>query len=221
MAMTGDVRDMLARLKLVLPARWFADTTPVLDAVLSAFAAGWSGMYDLLQSVRLQSRLATASGIFLDMAAADYLGSDLPRRAGEADSSYSARIRANLLEPRATRAGVAQALLNLTGRAPIIFEPLNATDTGGYNSFTLGYGLAGGYGCASLPYQFFVTAFRPNATPVSHAGGYNAGPGGFGMAPMFYAQAAGLGGAATDAEIRGAIAAVLPTTAIAWTKISN
>jgi hypothetical protein len=218
--MTGDTNDMLARLKLVLPVRWFGDVTPVLDAVLSGLASAWSNLYGLLANVRLQARIATASGVFLDIAAGDYCGSGLVRRVGEPDAAYSARIRVNLLAPRATRAGVIAALVNLTGRTPVVFEPLNATDTGGYN-VNLGYNVTGGYGSENLPFQFFVTAYRPNATPVSNAGGYNAGPGGYNTAPMFYADLTQFAGAVSDAEIYAAVAGVLPTSTVAWTRISN
>lgn len=219
--MTGDTQDMLARIKSVLPARWFGDTTPILDAVLTGLAAAWSRLYTLLANVKTETRIATASGIFLDIASTDYFGSSLPRRAGEADAAFSARIRANLVLPRATRAGLSYTLENLTGRTPVIFEPLNATDTGGYNSNSLGYGTAGGYGTKNLPFQFFVTAYRPNATPVSNAGGYGTGPGGYNTAPMFYADTAQTTGAIEDADIYAAAAAVLPVATIAWTKISN
>jgi hypothetical protein len=218
--MIGDIDDMAGRLRMVLPARWFGDTTPVLDAVLTGLAQAWSGLYGLLAAVQSQSRIATASGVFLDIAAADYLGGVLPRRAGEADAAYSARIRGNLLTKRATRAGVVQALTNLTGRSPRVFEPLNATDTGGYN-VNLGYNTAGGYGSAHLPYQFFLTAYRPNDQPISNAGGYGIGPGGYGAAPLVFGASAEFAGTVSDAEIYAAVAAVLPTNCIAWTQISN
>lgn len=218
--MTGDTQDMLGRLKLALPARWFADTAPILDALLTGLASAWSGLYTLLTYVQAQTRIATANGIFLDIAAVDYLGDTLPRRAGEADAAYSARIRANLLTPRATRASVEQALMALTGRAPAVFEPLNATDTGGYN-VNLGYNTSGGYGSMTLPYQFLLTAYRPNNTPVSNAGAYNDGPGGYNAGSMFYADAAQFAGTVSDSEIYAAVAAVLPTATIAWTQISN
>jgi hypothetical protein len=218
--MTGDTNDMLARLKLVLPARWFGDVTPVLDAVLTGLASAWSNLYALLVNVRRQARIATAAGVFLDIAARDYFGTGFVRRAGEGDAAYSTRIRVNLLAPRATRGGVIAALVNLTGRAPVVFEPLNATDTGGYN-VNLGYNVSGGYGSENLPFQFFVTAYRPNATPVSNAGGYNVGPGGYNSAPMFYADITQFAGVVSDAEIYAAAAGVLPTNSIAWTRISN
>jgi len=218
--MIGDTNDMLARLKLVLPARWFGDTTPILDALLTGLASAWSGLYALVSYVQAQSRIATASGIFLDIASQDYLGGSLPRRVGEADTAYGARLRSNLLQPRATRASLVQAVTNLTGRAPAVFEPMNATDTGGYN-VNLGYNTAGGYGSMNLPYQFFVHAYRPNNTPISNAGGYNDGPGGYNHAPMFYADTTEFAGTVSDAEIYATVAAVLPTSSIAWTQISN
>jgi len=219
--MTGDTNDMLGRLKLVLPARWFADTTPILDAVLTGLATAWSALYSLLLAVGAQARIATAGGIFLDIASADYFGAALPRRVGEVDAAFSARIRANLLAPRATRAGLEQALAGLTGRAPVIFEPRNPSDTGGYNEYMLGYNIAGGYGSMNLPFACFVTAYRPNATPVSNAGGYNFGPGGYDTAPMFYANTSDDPGMIDDADIYAAAAAVMPTAAIAWMNISN
>lgn len=218
--MIGDTSDMVARLKMVLPARWFSDVTPVLDALLTGLASAWSGVYSLIDYVRSQSRIASASGVFLDIAATDYLGGGLPRRAGEADAAYSMRIRNNLIYPRATRAGLVAALTNLTGRVPAIFEPLNVADTGGYN-ISLGYNTCGGYGSLDLPYQFFLTSYRPSNLPISNAGGYNTGPGGYSDAPMFYAAAAEFSGTVSDAEIYSTIAAVLPTSSIAWTQISN
>jgi hypothetical protein len=219
--MTGDMNDMLSRLKLVLPARWFADVTPVLDAVLTGLAAAWSSLYSLLTTVAAQARIVTASGVFLDIASVDYFGTALPRRAGEADAAFSARIRANLLIPRATRAGLVAALTNLTGRAPAVFEPLNAADTGGYNTGTLGYHAVGGYGSMNVPFAVFVTGYRPDATPVSNAGGYSTGPGGYNQAPMFYSNVSDFPGAISDADIYAAAAAVLPAATIAWMNISN
>jgi hypothetical protein len=219
--MVGDTADMTSRLRQVLPAKWFGDDAPNLQAILTGLASAWSGLYGLLQTVKAQARIATANGVFLDMAAADYFGSGLPRRAGERDSAYSLRIRANLIAPKATRQGLVAAVTALTGRSPIIFEPQNAYDTGGYSSGTLGYNALGGYGSLGLPYQFFVTAFRPNETPISNAGGYGVGPGGYGTGLMFYADVASLMGTVSDSEIYAAISNAIPTTSIAWTTLSN
>jgi len=219
--MTGDQNDMVNRLKSVLPPQWFGDVTPIFDALLNGLANAWSGLFALLQATGMQARVATATGVFLDIASTDYFGRAMPRREGESDADFSLRLRTNLLAGRATRSAVASALLNLTGRVPVIFEPFNITDTGAYNSGTLGYGVAGGYGSNELPFQFFMTAFRPDATLISHAGGYGVGPGGYGAAPMFYADLANIPGAITDADIYAAAAAVLPTAYTGWMNISN
>lgn len=218
---TGSVPDIVARMKSVLPSRWFADSAPVLDGVLTGLSATWAMLYTLLQSIRAQGRIATASGIFLDIAAQDYFGGALVRRAGEADPAFSARIRANLLAPKATRGALEAAISNLTGRTPQIFEPANPSDTGGYGTNTLGYGVCGGYGSLNLPYQVFVMAFRPDATQISHTGGYNTGPGGYNTAPLCYIDNSENTGAVDDAEIYSVIAATLPANAIAWTRLSN
>ena len=218
--MIGDIVDMAGRIKQMLPARWFSDDAPILDALLGGLGQAWAGAYTLLQQVRAQARIMTATGIFLDIASQDYCGTGLPRRVGEADTAYSARLRLNMLAPRATRTGLIEAVTNLTGRSPMVFEPLNASDTGGYN-VNAGYGVAGGYGSLTMPFQFLLTVYRPTDLPANHAGGYGVGPGGYGDAPMFYASAAELSGNVSDAEIYTTIASVIPTSSIAWTKITN
>lgn len=205
---------------MVLPGRWFGDNAPVLDAVLTGIASAWVEVFSLLDGVGAQSRIATARGVFLDIAAQDYFGPKLMRRVAEVDVAYGVRIQQNLVRPRATRASVIRALQDLTGRVPVVFEPRNPADTGGYN-LNMGYGLAGGYGSLNLPYQFLVRAYRPDALPVGNASGYAVGPGGYNTAPAFYADIAEFQGNISDAEIYASIAAVVPTTSIAWTNISN
>jgi hypothetical protein len=218
--MNINVPNLLARLKAVLPARWFSDSSPVLDAVLTGVASAWVEVFSLLDGTDAQKRIGTASGIFLDIAALDYFGDALTRRVAEVDVAYAARIQRNLVRPRATRASVVQVLQDLTGRAPVVFEPRNPADTGGYN-FNMGYGLAGAYGSMTMPYQFLVRAYRPNNLPVNNASGYVLGPGGYNAAPAFYADISEFQGNVSDAEIYASIAAVVPTTSIAWTTISN
>jgi hypothetical protein len=218
--MVGDTKDVVSRIKQVLPVGWFSDTTPILDGLLTGLGNAWSALYGLIQFVQQQARILTATGIFLDIAALDYTGDGILRRDGEPDSAFRLRVQNWMLSPRATRAGLSQMLKTLTGRPPVIFEPLNAADTGGYN-VNLGYNQLGGYGCLSLPFQFFVTAYRPNDTPIYNASGYGEGPGGYNTAPMFYGADAEFAAAVSDDQIYAAIASVLPTTGVAWTKISN
>lgn len=217
----GSAADMMARLKLVLPSRWFADRTPVLDLVLGGLAALWATLYALIGFAASQTRITTASGAFLDMAAQDYGGPSLARRVGETDAAFSARIRAGLLAPRATRAALIAAVTAETGRAPEVFEPFNAFDTGGYNTNTLGYNTIGGYGNLDLPYQCFLTVYRPVIAATGNDGGYNVGPGGYGVAPLAWSDLADDPGLITDDDIYAAIVAVLPVNAVAWTRLTD
>ena len=154
-----------ARIRRVLPTGWFAEEgrTPVLDALLAAFGLVHAQTSVWVAYARLQTRLATATDDFLDGIAADFTGIAISRETGETDTAFRARIQAAVLRPRDTRAALALALTNLTGHAPAIFEPADASDTGGYGvGAALAYGVSGGYGSRSLPYQAFVTVYRPS-----------------------------------------------------------
>lgn len=218
--MIGDTDDMAGRIRSVIPPQWFADDAPNLQALLKGLGRAWAGLYKLLQRVREQARIQTASGIFLDLASKDYLGMALPRRSNEADESYRTRILASLLQPRATRQALVFALSRLTGKAPVIFEPFNTTDTGGYN-INLGYNVLGGYGCLTLPFQFFVTVYNPSRISAVNDGGYGCGPGGYNISPMFYASLNEFSGGISNSDIYAGIASVIPTASVAWTKIIN
>ena len=217
---TGAPADMLGRLKAVLPTRWFADETPVLDAVLSGFAASASALYAFLAGVRLQARVATASGAFLDMIAADFFGTRLQRRFGQGDNPWRTRILAEMRRDRATRAALVSVLTDVTGRAPAVFEPARPADTGAWNQVN-GYGVAGGWGSLLLPYQVFVTAYRPVGVGIATVAGWGSGAGGYGAGAIEYAGAAMLAGQVTDADIAAAAAGVMPAASIAWLRITN
>lgn len=231
---TGDQADFAARLRAVLPARWFPDTapgrasnTPVLDAVLAGIACVWAQVYALLSYVTMQARIATATDVFLDMIGHDFFGAGLQRRPTEADGHYRARILASLLPAAGTRAALIAALVRLTGRAPIIFEPRNTMDTGGYgtrgsNAWSgVAYGVAGGYACLAEPFQCFVTAFRPHSGGVAGVAGWSTGAGGYGVGGIEYVAAGMLAGQVTDADIYSAIAQTMPAGTIGWTAIRS
>jgi hypothetical protein len=218
--MTGDQDDMAARMAAVLPARWFGDTTPVLDAVLAGIGAIWATLYAQLQAVIAQARIATASGGFLDMISEDFFGTTLPRRPAEADGAFRARILAALLRPRATRPAMMAVLTALTGRPPLIFEPARPADTGAWGRAT-GYGVAGRWGSLMLPRQCFVTAYRPLGTGIALVTGYGAGAGGYGHGAAAWESLAAIAGQVTDAEITAAVAATMPAASIAWLQIEN
>ena len=224
--MTGDTEDFVRRMRAVLPSRWFPDTSPILDGVLTGLASAWAWLYNTLSFVRAQSRIGTASGIWLDVIAEDFFGQRLKRRPAQPDDDFRASIRHELVRERGTRAAVAAALTDLTGRAPAIFEPARTSDTGGYGGLRgggggLGYGVAGGWGSLGLPFQFFVTAYRPHGTGIAAVAGWNASVGAYGVGALEYASPSMIAGQVTDSDIFASVAAVLPANAIAWTQISN
>ena len=208
---------MARRLRAVLPDRWFADETPVLFALLHGFGAIWAALYQQIAFVVTQSRLATVSGAFLDMAAVDYKGAAFLRRLNETDTQFRARVLP-IFRDKVTRAAVLARLLDLTGNPAIIIEPSRPADTGGYG-IACGYGAGGAYGSLVTPNQFFVQATRPAGQGLAGFGGYG-GPGGYG-AGMGYGDITQELPHVTDADIYEAIDATRPLGSIAWTALAG
>lgn len=216
----GNAQDMLARLRAVLPARWLAEATPALDAVLAGLAEGWAWLHAMVAEVRAQARIATASGAMLDLIAADCFGARIRRRRGQGDAAFRTTILRELLRERATRAALHAVLRDLTGREAVVFEPARPADTGGWGAGA-GYGVAGGWGSLSLPYQCFVTARRPLGAGIAGINGWGGGHGGWGGGAAAWASLAMVEGQVTDADIFDAAASVLPAGATAWVRIEN
>lgn len=190
----GDQSDMFSRLKATLP-RWFSDTTPILDAVLYGWATTWAFVYSLYAYAKLQTRISTATDGWLDMIAGDWFGAFLQRRSGQTDASYRALILAWILRERATRYGMAKVLLDVTGRAALVFEPNRPLDTGAYN-IAWGYNSVGGYSSINLPRNtVLVIAYRPLIGSAQ-----------FGV---------------QDADIYSAVEAVRPVGVTVWVQIQN
>jgi hypothetical protein len=213
--MTGDTDDMARRISALLPQGWFGDDTPILDAVLQGVGTAFSAFWMLLTFVICQTRIATASGMFLDMISGDFFGQSLFRYIDESDDAFRTRIAYALLRPRATRAAIVNALQQLTGRAPAIFEPSRTSDTGGYTIGGVGYGAGGGWGSLALPYQFFLTAYRPSGGGIAALAGY--GTGGIPVYGDLTMQAENV----SDAIIQAAVPPLLPAGSTAWMRISN
>jgi hypothetical protein len=131
-----------------------------------------------------------------------------------------------LFRERGTRGAIVSVLQDLTGQAPLVFEAARPTDTGGYGSAEggcggIGYGRAGGWGSLCLPFQCFVTAYRPPGSGIATVDGWGGNTGGYGQGAIEYASLAMIQGQMTDDDIYSAVAGVLPVAAIAWTRISN
>jgi hypothetical protein len=218
----GDQTDCFNRLKAVLPNGWFKEPTPVLDALLQGFAWALSLVYGLIAYTRLQTRINTATDVFLDLISGDFFGSALPRKTAEMDAPFRTRILANLLRERATRNGLINALVLLTGRTPRVFEPARPLDTGAYNTNICGYGVAGGYGSLALPSQAFVIAYRPSGSGIPNIAGYGSPEGAYNTPSQTeYASLSMVVGNVTDADIYAAIDAAKPVGSIIWTQLSN
>ncbi|PUA19571.1 hypothetical protein [Glaciimonas sp. PCH181] len=218
---TGDQSDIFGRIKSVIP-RWFGPSSPLLDALVQGLSNSSAFVFSLYLYAKLQTRIMTATDGWLDMIAADYFGAALQRATNQSDASFRARIIINMFRERGTRYAITKVLTDLTGRAPIIFEPQRPADTGAYRAPNSGYGLAGGYGSVLIPYQGFIQAFRPLSTGIPYVAGYGSSPAGYSTPSQGdYATMSQITGAVTDADIYAAISSVAPIATIAWTKISS
>jgi hypothetical protein len=215
---TGDKNDMLARLKSLLPGGWFADVAPIRDVVLGGIADSLAWIYGLILYAKLQTRLATATAPFIDIASLDFFGNALPRRSGENDASFSARIRAEVTRERQTRNAIVTAVTNLTGRSPIVIEPANPMDTAVYGIGSY-YGQSGLYGSLLLRNQVFVTAFRPLGAGIANVRGY--GSGFYGAPVSRYVDQTEIQGPVLDADISATIARTIAAGVTAWAQILN
>ena len=231
----GDPEDMAVRMASVLPARWFPDLSnaPVLLGLLTGFGTAWSFCFNLLAYAKLQARIATATGVFLDMAAADFFGLGLKRRNEEADDAFRGRIGSCLLQEMATREAVIAAVARVTTAVTTVFEPMRPADTGGYGGMAtptvgggFGYGVAGlAYGSLLRPFQFLVDVRRSaTAAQLSGAIGYGASGdrslrGGYGCGAFAYATVALVEDDVRPADIEAAVAAMLPAGTIAWMRV--
>jgi hypothetical protein len=156
--------NIIARLQKWLPTGWFPNKIGTrIFATLAGFSAALSTVLAQINYVKLQTRIKTATDGFLDLISWDYFGPSLPRLTNEQDKAFRVRILANLLRPRATRAGMIAAITSLTGNAPIVVEPKRPLDTGGYGAPCGGYNKAGAYSNPSVwQYQCFITVFLGN-----------------------------------------------------------
>jgi hypothetical protein len=78
----------------------------VLVGLLSGLASSWSWAYQQLQYVKAQTRIATATDIWLDIIACDFFGNRLVRRVPQSDDAFRSRIRRELFRERGTRGAI-------------------------------------------------------------------------------------------------------------------
>ncbi|WP_430229408.1 hypothetical protein [Paraburkholderia tropica] len=226
---TGDTSDILSRLQSYMPRGWFGDWSeaPIITGLLTGIASVFNTVYLLVMFFWAQTRLDTSTGGWIDIWASDFLGTSLPRKANESDASYIARIKLTIFSAKGTRPAMETALTNLTGRAPIIFEPSRPLDSGcmgantGVNSF---FGVAR-FGSLAAPYGALITAYRPLVSGGSAGAAYNNAPTWSAYhAPTshgYFGSLADETTAATDADILAAINATRPIGTNIGVYISN
>ena len=226
---TGDTSDITGRLRAYLPRGWFGDWSeaPYISALLAGIASTLAVVYTLIEFFIAQTRLGSSSGGFIDMWADDFFGTTLPRKPSETDASYIARIQARLFQKTATRPGMSAALKSLTGRAPIIFEPMRPLDTGcmGKNTGVTSFCGVARMGSLACPYQAWITVYRPRVSGGSAGAAYsNAAPITALHTKTTNAYTASLAdetSAASDADIYELIEAVRPAATSIGVCITN
>jgi hypothetical protein len=221
--------SLLARIKLAMPAGWFGDASPVLDALLTAISQAWMVVVSGLQFIRRQSRIQTATDAWLDLAAVDYVGDSLIRGLGESDALFRGRLRCEMMRERGTRQALQQSLSDLTGIPPVIFEPANTRDAGGYGRGSqdadfsgggVGYGSAGGWGSLVLPYQVFVTVHRPSLSIRDSSFGWGLSQGAYNGPQIAYHSLGEFQSSFEQEDVNRAIMNVLPVAVTAWVRLA-
>ena len=223
--MSYDIEDIFRRIKQLLPARWFGEETPVLDSILRSYSVPWAKIRDFIDFVVCQTRVTTSYDKWLDLAAWDYFGSRIKRYRLETDVVFRRRILFELNRDKCTRTALYQCLVFLTGHPPKIFEPCSPGDTGCYGLSatsglgTLGYGLSGGWGSLSLPFQIFVRIRRPVQEGIALVNGWNGFEGGFGAGRSVYVGLSSYSSGLTEAQLYEYIGRTAPAGTRIWVAI--
>lgn len=226
---TGDSSDIISRLQSYLPRGWFGDWSeaPIVGGLLAGIASVLSTIYLLIMFFWAQTRLQTSSGGWVDIWAADFLGNSLPRKPNESDASYIGRIKIAIFQAKATRPAMVSVLTQLTGRAPIIFEPARPLDSGclGANTGVASFCGVARMGSIACPFGALITVYRPRVTGGSAGAGYADAPAWSAMAaPLSHGYTGSLSqetSAATDADIYAAINATRPIATYIGVAITN
>lgn len=213
---TGDSNDFLSRLKALLPYRWFsAYAAPNRDAVLGGISDALAWTYSLVQYAKAQIRIATATGPWLDVLGLDYLGLRVTRKAGQPDSSWRVTLAKEIIRTRVTRAGIVQAVEDITSQPATIFEPFNAADTGGLGYFGLNEPTCL-IGSLAFPHTVLVNAVEPGGGAVPSLSGLNDTWGGLGAGAFALADLSTVTGVVTNQNVYDMINAVRAAGITAW-----
>jgi len=181
---------ILQRLLNALPTNWVPTgmvdengRTYRIAGQMSGTAAVYQGVQNQIDFLKAQTRISSSTGGFLDMSSRDFFGTKWPRKAGESDTAYSARLLTKFFQPQGTYEAMVSALQALTGNTPTIIRPRRPFDVGAYaqggrpvvsgsQSVRRGYSTAGAYGSLLMPYQAGISIKRPSVGSISGRAGY-------------------------------------------------
>jgi hypothetical protein len=215
-----DAGSFLDRFYSLLPYRWWGENAPVRDAVIGGLSDSLEWAYDFYVYAKAQTRISTATEFNLDIIAWDFLGGRLLRRTSQSDDSFRAAVIKEIFRPRATRAAMKQALFDLTGQEPLIFEPANPNDTGCYN-INMAWSVHGRYGSLEHPYECWIDIQRPLGQGIPGVEGYGGIGGGWGLMRSEWTSLAMLSGPVTDREIYNTVEAIRAAGTVCWCRISD
>lgn len=217
----GDSDDFVRRLRSLIPSGWIAQysltgqfSAYVSQAVLGGLADSLSWCYGLLQGAKAATRRLTLVGWLIDLDAVGFFGITFLRRSGESDASFSLRYRKEVFRPRGRRQDIIAALTDLTGRTPTLIEPWNPADTAAYDYSFYDHCI---YGTLDLPFQYFITVFRPVSPGIPNIAGYDYG---FYDAPTTaYIDLSEVVSPISDVDLYAAVARNTAAGVIPWTQL--
>jgi len=216
---TGDQKDVAGRLVSILPPSWFPDPAANKWSLLQGFANVASWCFNLIAFAKLQTRISTATGVFLDLIAFDYFGRGFLRKRGQPDNSFSIGIKREVLRPRQTRAAIIEAVNDLTQTPVTVFEPWNAGDSGGFGRAFAFNEPTAAWGSNAYPYTIFVTAVEPAGAGIPGLSGFNDSWSGFGAGAFFFADLSTVSGLVTNQDIFNAIERSRAAGVTCWVNI--
>ena len=137
-------------------------------------AGAW--VYQQLQYAKAQTRIATATDVWLDIIARDFFGDRLfrrvgPRRRGIWEQSDPARTVPGTRDTRCHRRGACR-ISRGARRDCVRAGPVERYGRVRFvqrrpRRLASGYGSAGGWGSLALPFQCFITAYRPVGSGIA------------------------------------------------------
>lgn len=217
-----------ARIGATFPNGWAGSSAKITGNAAALFKAWGEGLsFDItsLQYALAATRIQTAIGDALDLAAEDFFDSKLPRLGGESDASYRARILAAMLPAGATRAAVKAAVAAVTGGPVRIIEPWQTSDTGVWDGTTQFWDVDSPqnplrWTMGREAYQGFIECTLPSQTTIgaNPFWGWDAGA-------LFFDEPNGcwidvIGNGLTPETVYAVINAVRPFGTIAWVKFT-